>query len=454
MINPVVLTYSTEMPERLRVSAERNGWPFEVMLDKDGPYKGANHKFKQIIGSIERLKARGYTHLISVDAFDTVITGSRQHLLGQLHSMNWPTLVIAAETNCFPDKTLEAYFPNAKTRWKYVNSPFILDLRQPIPDGFADIGGLDDQVHITQWWLQNKDREGVLLDTECRFFQTLYGVSQHLFQKDLQNTETGTYPIFFHGNGRANMDWLPGVNKVVIGVATAGFIRDSSFVEELVSLHKPTGTEIVFVHGQSPAQARNMAIRRAAQINATHILFIDDDIKPPKDGLQRLLSHNKDVVTGLYLMKKWPHQPVIFDGSDVPGNVRWHMLEDGEQGLIPIKNCGFGFVLIKTEVLKKLKDPWVTLGDPSPESWCDDVPFFNKIVAAGYEMFCDLDIRCGHSGMITFWPTNEHGKWFTTLDTVSPKTISTPQLNWNDYAKEVSELQEIQAKLNSGLIEV
>src|SRR5678815_1954242 len=153
------------------------------------------------------------------------------------------------------------------------------------------------------------------------------------------------------------------VAKVLIGLSTMEHMRRAEFLQYFLGLNKPANSLILTVHGQSPAEARNVIIREAFKHDCSHIFFMDDDMAFPADTLERLLVHNKDVVTALYLMRSYPHFPVAFDEAFPDGKCKFQFLTPEVKGLIPIVNCGLGAVLIKTEVFKSFSDPWVTLGE-------------------------------------------------------------------------------------------
>lgn len=199
-------------------------------------------------------------------------------------------------------------------------------------------------------------------------------------------------------------------------------IRKATFLPSFLYMDKKPefNCAISTVHGQSPAEARNIIIKMAVDGNFTHVLFLDDDMEFPQDLLTRLIAHDKDVVTALYLKRDFPHIPCLFD--DVAGD-KGHckfMLLTGEnvpkEELIPIVNCGFGSVLIKTEVLKALdqyKPYYVTLGEIQKDGWCDDVAFFNKVRAAGFQLYCDMSLHCGHFTTTCIYPKYVNGVWYS-----------------------------------------
>jgi hypothetical protein len=216
-------------------------------------------------------------------------------------------------------------------------------------------------------------------------------------------------------------------SKVLIGVPTAESSRNSAFYDYFNLIEKPSGTMISFSHSQSPARNRNLIIVQALQNNASHILFLDDDVAPPPDILIRLLSHEKDIVTGLYLMRNYPHLPLIFDITREDGSCGHHFLTEKDEGLIEIVNCGFGAVLIKTKVFRDMNSPWVTLGEYEKDHWCDDISFFNRAKAAGFRIYCDLDVSVGHFTTALITPQKIDGKWITRYDSFGSMALAVPQ---------------------------
>lgn len=212
--------------------------------------------------------------------------------------------------------------------------------------------------------------------------------------------------------------------KIMIAIPTAGFSRNDSFYDHLAIMYKPEGSVQSFARGQSPARGRNMLIQQAINHNCTHILFLDDDVSVKPDLIENLSRHDKDVVTALYLMRNFPHRPIIFDETLSDGSAKWHHLSDDETGLIEIVACGLGACLIKIEVFKALEQPWIRLGELEKDHWCDDIGFFRRVKLAGFRIYCDLDVQVGHMLQATVWPDRQNCKWLTTYDTKGSGTVS------------------------------
>jgi organic radical activating enzyme len=216
--------------------------------------------------------------------------------------------------------------------------------------------------------------------------------------------------------------------KILIGVPTSEMARRADFYDYFNMLNKPDGTMMTFAHGQSPARNRNLIIDQALENDCTHILFIDDDTAFKPNMLSQLLAHDKDIVTGLYLMRNYPHQPIIFDYADEEGRCTHHWLHDGKKGLVEIVASGLGACLIKTDVFRALDKPYVRLGELEKDHWCDDIGFFRRVREAGFKLYCDLDCLVGHMASVTVWPNPIDGKWMTSYESNGEASVSFPQV--------------------------
>lgn len=218
--------------------------------------------------------------------------------------------------------------------------------------------------------------------------------------------------------------------KLMIGVPTGEYGRRADFYDYWNGLNKPSGSVVMFAHGQSPAKNRNVIAEAALENGCTHVFYIDDDLVFEADALDRLLVHaDKDVVSGLYLMRNFPHYPLAFDEvrENENGKCKFMFLTPDKEGLVRVVNCGFGFVLIKTDVFRKLEKPWVRLGEIEKDEWCDDVAFFNRVRKAGFKLYCDLDIRLGHMLNVTLWPRKNGNGWNSMYVTHTGESFEFPQ---------------------------
>lgn len=130
----------------------------------------------------------------------------------------------------------------------------------------------------------------------------------------------------------------------------------------------------------------------------THILFVDYDVLPRSNTLAKLLEHDKDIISGVYLtIQKF--------------NITWCLSREDPFKLIDINDlpnnpfkvmcaCN-GMLLVKMEVFDKLEWPyWKTEFEPCHTKTGSDIYFFNKAKAAGYDIWVDPKVKCGHFKMV------------------------------------------------------
>ena len=144
---------------------------------------------------------------------------------------------------------------------------------------------------------------------------------------------------------------------------------------------------------------RNFLMRCALEAEASHLLFIDDDMVFPADALSRLLAWDKDIVCAAY-SKRW-------DGGELVGKIEDDAKPEYNNGLISMEYVGSGFILINTNVYRKINaacyyenfDP--VTGDFTSE----DVNFCQIARAHDYKIWADIALskEMGHIGKKAYY---------------------------------------------------
>jgi glycosyltransferase involved in cell wall biosynthesis len=171
-------------------------------------------------------------------------------------------------------------------------------------------------------------------------------------------------------------------------------------------------------------QARNRLVRYALEHkHAPHyLLFIDSDMRFPKDALFRALAHDKDVVAANYPTRQsptefisikhrgWPEGHVM---GDLRGN-RLPTLEESE-GLEKAHAVGGGFLLLKAHIFDKLPQPWFHLEakDGGVDVVGEDVYFCRLLEDAGIDVWVDHDLSkmVGHIGQFIYKTEHAADVW-------------------------------------------
>lgn len=181
--------------------------------------------------------------------------------------------------------------------------------------------------------------------------------------------------------------------KVLIGTPTAKFIEPQTYVSIYNLESNGIETKFVAVEGYSVDTSRNMIVKEAKNQNADYILWVDSDMILPEDALIKLLSHGGDIVSGAYAFKDLKSQDIIAFSVD---NKRIAVSE--ADGLTEVGGIGFGCCLTKTDIFDRLDFPYFVFG----EDYGEDIYFCRKARAAGYKIYLDPDVKCGHIGKINF----------------------------------------------------
>lgn len=211
----------------------------------------------------------------------------------------------------------------------------------------------------------------------------------------------------------------------IIGIPCNESARFSETYSSIMGMHLPKDWSIVGSGARMPvAQCRYASL--AASLNfigqafikskAEWLFLLNDDHVYPPDILLRLLSHNKDFITGLYLKKQLPFEPILYDREDEHGRLIGKALKPYESGLIRILGCGDGCLLIRRTVLENIPYPWWEMSNPqTPDLITQDLIFCKKVREAGFEMWADLDATVGHLAIIPVFPQCVGGQWSTVL---------------------------------------
>lgn len=152
--------------------------------------------------------------------------------------------------------------------------------------------------------------------------------------------------------------------------------------------------------------SRNLIVEHALEIGYDYIMWIDSDMIIPKNTLIQLLSHDKDIVSGVYAYKLLPTagqgrnavaKRFKKDAKDTYEDISLSEIRESER-LMEIDGVGFGCVLTKVDVFKNIKKPWFRYTPTMGE----DIYFCRKAQKAGYKVYLDTSIKCGHVGSVNF----------------------------------------------------
>ena len=175
------------------------------------------------------------------------------------------------------------------------------------------------------------------------------------------------------------------------------------FAHSLGCLQKIGECELAFKVGSLIYHSRNDLGAEALRRNCDYVFWLDSDMVFPPDTLERMMAQMQDVdiLTGVYCRRVHPYNPTLFDKLDIePGkHCKWKDTKEIPNERFKVEGCGFGCVLMKTEVLLSVQSKFGTLFSPIGEVG-EDLSFCWRAKECGYEIWADPSIKLGHCGHV------------------------------------------------------
>ena len=184
------------------------------------------------------------------------------------------------------------------------------------------------------------------------------------------------------------------MNNILIGLPTTG-LNDYRFTLSLASLIIPENSTLMAIPRVMIDTARNMFCEKLlAMPEKTHLLMIDDDMTFEPDMLLRMLDHDVDIIGALAFKRRADFQPCVYQKKD-DGN-HYPIFP---QKFTEVDVVGTGAILIKREVIEGMKYPYFTTTyDDKGQHFSVDFNFCIAATKAGFKIFVDPQIECGHIG--------------------------------------------------------
>lgn len=191
------------------------------------------------------------------------------------------------------------------------------------------------------------------------------------------------------------------MSKVLVGMPTMGSM-DIEAVKSLMQLEFDGSVDIV--SESLVYDARDKIAMDALANKVDWVMWLDSDIIYPSNIIRKLMSHNKDMVTGLYYKRTPPYTPCIYKLED---DKLKPYLDYPENKLFKVEAAGFGCMLMKASVIKAVHDKFGGCFFPVNGVGGEDLSFIRRAKDIGIEVWCDSSIECGHIGRQIVMPNKD-----------------------------------------------
>lgn len=183
--------------------------------------------------------------------------------------------------------------------------------------------------------------------------------------------------------------------KIAIGMVCLGSVKTRT-VRDLCALLKtfPYEYELIFKEGGALHSNREQMAQMAIDTGCTHLLFIDSDMAFERDAVNHLLARDKDIIGAHYNHRRFPLQTTVLEFEENRNK------RETLPALHKVEGMGTGFLLIKTEVFKKMPHPWFfwEIDEKGMTTMGEDFWFCKKAREAGFDVWVDLLVPIKHIG--------------------------------------------------------
>jgi len=167
------------------------------------------------------------------------------------------------------------------------------------------------------------------------------------------------------------------------------------------------GLKLYTMAGTLIFDQRENLVKEALKEGCTHVLFIDSDMRFPKDIISILLSREVPIVGVNAVTRRKPTLSTALNlelDKDDDGKIvshKWLKVDSrGKEGCEQVTAVGFGAALISKEVFETIPNPWFDVGWGSRGIIGEDVHFCLKALDHEFPVYVDhsLSKYIGHIG--------------------------------------------------------
>lgn len=181
----------------------------------------------------------------------------------------------------------------------------------------------------------------------------------------------------------------------------AGFAHDLAYlIGSTVASVPDWEIDLAMRQGTLLPTVREGLVEDALTRNVDAIFWLDADMRFPNDALLRLAASGEAVIGANYPSRRAPIMPTAW------GDVGPIYTDEYSPDREPVERLGFGVLFTRTEVFRKLPQPWF------PVEWDADLKdyrgenkaFCAKARLAGYDIVCDhvLSRQVRHEGVLPY----------------------------------------------------
>ena len=152
---------------------------------------------------------------------------------------------------------------------------------------------------------------------------------------------------------------------------------------------------------------RNKLVKTSLEAKCDYIVFIDADMRFPRDTIMRLLQHNKEIIGVNATTRSEPVVPTAkMLHIEKDGSCTWQPIYSNSlKGISKADGIGCGVMMIKADVFNRIQEPYFYFEQlPDNKILGEDIYFCVKAKDAGIDTWVDHDLsmEIKHIGQYTY----------------------------------------------------
>lgn len=200
------------------------------------------------------------------------------------------------------------------------------------------------------------------------------------------------------------------------------FCVDNSDTEDFANYLRSKGLNVFHFKVDRKSMSSYNIILESRKIIRTYLLehdydylmSMDCDVMAPSNTISKLLSHDKDMVTGLYIFQPYYAKtnevfPLLWTEAPNGDNRQVKLEAVFDDTLMKIRAAGWGCVLVKRKVLEEV-------GLRRGEHTTEDVYFYVDAQEKGFSAYADTSVKCFHMAFPEGDRRNAFFRWETHLE--------------------------------------
>ena len=141
--------------------------------------------------------------------------------------------------------------------------------------------------------------------------------------------------------------------------------------------------------GEPFAFRRDQFVRWFLESDASHALFLEGEVVPPEDALDRLLATGAQIATAVY--PQWVDDRLCTN-VQMRADTTWSDAVPPKR--VPVSRCLLGCLLVSREALQQISPPWFFSTMTASRFVTDDEWFSAAVARAGLSILCDGTLVC------------------------------------------------------------